>query len=294
VTVRTASKVGLPVRAAFAPSCGLFSLKGTIKTGPSRSRSAIHIERPDSRGVIALRGSIPLSKTPWTGKVAVTAPPLFFGAVLKGELEREGVKVGGRLVLAQGPVSCGGPGFRRLAELRSSLEEALRVTNKLSHNNLAEHLFKLAGWKVKGRGTFETGAAAARVFIEKAERDGGADPFTMVDGSGLSRQNRFSPHTIVSLLSALYASPLRDAFIRSLPVSGEDGSLKKRLAEKPYRRRVRAKKGWIRGVSALSGYLQASGGEVFAFSILFNGYKGLNKEMKKVQDDVCRTVVDAR
>ena len=71
-----------------------------------------------------------------------------------------------------------------------------------------------------------------------------------------------------------------------------DGSLENRLTEEPYRSRVRGKTGWIREVSALSGYVQALSGEVFAFSILFNGYRGRNATMKSVQDRICRIIVE--
>jgi PBP4 family serine-type D-alanyl-D-alanine carboxypeptidase len=169
--------------------------------------------------------------------------------------------------------------------------KTVTVTNKLSQNHCADQLFKLTGWKVGKKGTFATGEMAARTLFEDL-RIQDIDPFQMVDGSGLSRGNCFSAHTLVSMLSGVYQAAFRDIFIRSLPIAGVDGSLENRLTDEPYRSRVRGKTGWIREVSALSGYVQALTGEVFAFSILFNGYRGRNATMKSIQDRICRIIVE--
>jgi PBP4 family serine-type D-alanyl-D-alanine carboxypeptidase len=203
------------------------------------------------------------------------------------------VALEGRVVLAGAPAACGGPDVRRLAALGTALKDVVVITNKESHNNFAEHLFKAAGWKVTGKGSFDSGAeAVSALFRELGVENPGT--FSIVDGSGLSRGNRFTAHGIVSLLEGMYDSPLRNTYIRSLPISGVDGSLEKRLGEAPYRKKVRAKTGWIREVSAFSGYVQSGSKEVFAFSILFNEYEGMNAEMKKIQDDICRAVIDMR
>ncbi len=293
VTVASAPRPGDAARVTLLPRCGRYTIRGTIKTGGKKGKNAIHIKRPDRQGNVMVRGETPLSRNPWKGQVAVDAPPLFFAALFREMLRTEGIALQGRVVLAEETIRCTGGACRQLAILRSPLRDALIITNKESHNNFAEHLFKLAGSKIKGKGTFSSGSDAVHALFAGLKIDD-ADPFTIVDGSGLSRENRFSAHTIVSLLAGMYASPLRNLYVRSLPVSGEDGSLKKRMTEEFCRRKVRAKTGWIRAVSALSGYIQAESGEVFAFSILFNRYKGMNADMKKVQDDICRVVVNRK
>ena len=85
-----------------------------------------------------------------------------------------------------------------------------------------------------------------------------------------------------------------DEFVRCLPISGVDGTLEKRMTEAAMQYRVRAKTGFIKEVSALSGYAlagEAGDQEVFAFSFVINGFKGANAEMKRIQDDLCRAVV---
>jgi len=251
----------------------------------------VNLERPGADGVLRANGKTWFGNPASVFHVTVRDPVRYFGALVSGALRRAGVDLEGGVSAALPAVDYEAPSCVLLGAVTSSLLEEVVITNKESHNHFAEQLFKLSGWKVAGKGTFATGAlAASRMFEEMGIED--ADPFFMVDGSGLSRENRFSGRTIASLLAAIYNSPLRDSFIRSLPVSGMDGSLENRMTEEPYRCRVRGKTGWIREVSALSGYAQSLSGEVFAFSILFNGYKGSNSVMKSIQDDICRALVN--
>jgi len=292
VLVTTSGGAGSMARMAFEPACVPFELHGAIKVGGPKAPNAINLARPDAEGVIRVRGTTPHSKQAWKGKVAVTDPPLYFGKVFASVLRTRGVSLAGRVRLVAAPLD-GEDRWRRLGSVSSPLRDAVIITNKESHNNFAEHLFKMAGWKVTGKGTFASGSAAVSALLDNIGADR-ADPFTIVDGSGLSRGNRFSTGTMVALLEGMYGSQMRDMYIRSLPISGKDGSLKKRMTEDRYQMRVRAKTGWIREVSALSGYVQSQSKEVFAFSIIFNGYKGMNSQMKKVQDDICRVVVDTK
>jgi len=137
-----------------------------------------------------------------------------------------------------------GENSTKIGSFSSNLVDIVNVINKSSHNHCADQIFKHTGWKMTGKGTFITGEAASRkMFSGLGLND--IDGFKMADGSGLSRNNRFSAHTIASLLTAIYNSSIRDSFIRSLPISGMDGSLKKRLTKEPYKSMVRAKTGWI-------------------------------------------------
>ena len=122
------------------------------------------------------------------------------------------------------------------------------------------------------------------------------DALRVRDGSGLSHDNRATPAAVTAVLAGLAGGDGAAAFLASLPVSGEDGTLRRRLARKPYRGRVRAKTGYASGVSCLSGYvLGADGRPSLAFSILVNGIRpGKAWKAKQLQDALCRVMVEAR
>ena len=102
--------------------------------------------------------------------------------------------------------------------------------------------------------------------------DLGIDPsqYRQKDGSGLSRYNLASPATLVNTLRGMSRTPNWSAFYNSLPSAGESGTFRKRLKAPELRGRVRAKTGTLRGVRALSGYLQHSEYGPLAFSIIVN------------------------
>jgi D-alanyl-D-alanine carboxypeptidase/D-alanyl-D-alanine-endopeptidase (penicillin-binding protein 4) len=100
----------------------------------------------------------------------------------------------------------------------------------------------------------------------------GIDPysFRQVDGSGLSRYNMVQPTTMVEVLRMMRLADGQDLFYDSLPVAGVSGTLRRRFIGTPAQGRVRAKTGTLRGVRALSGYMDTPSGESVIFSILVN------------------------
>src|SRR6185503_2370774 len=115
-----------------------------------------------------------------------------------------------------------------------------------SDNYYAETLLKNLGADFGGSGTTAAGAAVSR---RQAARYG-ARP-TIVDGSGLSRQNRTTPRDVVQLLDGLDESDIARPMRVSLSVAGKSGTLF--------------------GVSNLAGYCNAKSGARLAFAFLMSG-----------------------
>ena len=84
-------------------------------------------------------------------------------------------------------------------------------------------------------------------------------------------------------------------FLESLPQSGRDGTLHKRLHQAPYAGRILGKTGYIAGVSALSGYvLDEENRPVLAFSVLINDVpSGKGWLADRLEDSICRMLVDS-
>lgn len=289
--VKPGSRVNQNAGLSFFPMGAPFRIKGFIKTTAKGSKNLINIGRPNQDGSVRVNGQTPLGARSSNLKAAVRNPPEYFGAVFHRMFLNAGVKINRGWSLVESRVDYQAEDLKKLGEVKNSLKDIVIVVNKTSHNHCADQIFKLAGWKVAGKGGFLSGEfAAQKLFQAMGVKD--TDPFKMADGSGLSRDNRFSAHTITQLLYAIYQCPWRDMYIRSLPISGTDGSLKKRLTREPFKSRVRAKTGWIRAASALSGYAQSTNGTVYAFSILINNYRGGNSTMKSIQDEICKAIVE--
>jgi serine-type D-Ala-D-Ala carboxypeptidase/endopeptidase (penicillin-binding protein 4) len=93
----------------------------------------------------------------------------------------------------------------------------------------------------------------------------------MVDGSGLSRQNRTTPRDVVELLDGLDDSAVAEPMRLSLAIAGKAGTLSDRMRRSPAKGRCRAKTGTLNGVSNLAGYCNARSGARLAFAFLMSG-----------------------
>jgi D-alanyl-D-alanine carboxypeptidase len=78
-----------------------------------------------------------------------------------------------------------------------------------------------------------------------------------------------------------------------LPVAGQSGTLAERFHGTELVGRVRAKTGWIRGASALSGMVEGKDGTVRWFAILMNydpKQDGRNKDLKRLQEQIVQVI----
>ncbi|HUU60298.1 MAG TPA: D-alanyl-D-alanine carboxypeptidase/D-alanyl-D-alanine-endopeptidase [Phycisphaerae bacterium] len=238
--------------------------------------------------VVTFRGTVKTA-SPYPLPVAVNNPPLLFGRVLADRLDRAKVALKGGVVLKRlCPLSA--PELRRpVCRTLTPLAAAMRRMNKDSLNMVAECVFLRAG-----DGTWR---GSARIMTETLARSYGLDPgsFTVSDGGGLSQENRVSPAAMSRLLAAVAKRKDAAVFLQSLSVSGTDGTLRKRLTDKAYRGRIRAKSGYVLGACALSGYvLSKEDRPAMAFSILVNRVPpGKAWVVKQLQDAICCMLVDS-
>src|SRR5256885_2949311 len=78
----------------------------------------------------------------------------------------------------------------------------------------------------------------------------------LVDGSGLSLVDRWTPSGLAGLLRTMWLDPdLQPYIVPALPVAGETGTLRHRMRSGPAHRLVRPKTGTTDNSSALSGFL---------------------------------------
>jgi D-alanyl-D-alanine carboxypeptidase/D-alanyl-D-alanine-endopeptidase (penicillin-binding protein 4) len=68
--------------------------------------------------------------------------------------------------------------------------------------------------------------------------------------------------------------PLHAEYVASLPVAGQDGTIRWRMEGGDAVGRVRAKTGTLEGVTTLSGYVETAARRTLAFSILVNDFPG--------------------
>jgi D-alanyl-D-alanine carboxypeptidase/D-alanyl-D-alanine-endopeptidase (penicillin-binding protein 4) len=272
-------------RVETVPPVHVFQISNSAVTTNSRRHNHLTVQRHEDRLIVS--GSISRDSGPLEVWVTVPDPVRYFGMAMVGALAEEGIEVAGRLRPVQ---RLPGPVWERVAAYRSSLLDAIRIANKHSQNFYAESLVKLLGARRCGDGSWSAGTRAVGEFLAGLGVPAGA--YHMVDGSGMSRQDRFTPRAVTQLLRHMYLHPSGAEFVQSLPSAGElDGSLHSRMTLPPYRGNVFAKTGTIEGVSALSGYAKAASGKVYAFSILINRARSV-WQARQAQDRIVMALVD--
>jgi D-alanyl-D-alanine carboxypeptidase/D-alanyl-D-alanine-endopeptidase (penicillin-binding protein 4) len=190
-------------------------------------------------------------------------PALAAVEVFAKQLRARGIKVKGQ------PIAQRAPAAPQIAAVRSApVGEIVERTLSVSDNNAAEVLARHVGLAERNDGSF-TGATTA---ITQVLESVGVDTTGLVihDGSGLSREDRLRPTTLIDLLQlAAHRPELRDV-LTGLPVAGFTGSLADRYdqAQQAGRGRVRAKTGTLTGVSALAGITTDLDGATIVFAVL--------------------------
>ncbi len=287
VRVAPGSAPGEPARIELIPDVPVVKLRNEAGTTSSVRRHAVSIYRAPGSDEVIVKGRVYRHANPVEAWVTVPDPQQYFGAALRKALGDEGIELEGAIR----PVTSLPAGrWRPLAVHRSDLLSTVEVINHRSQNFYAETLVKLLGAEVCSEGSWEGGLEVVAGFLERV----GIPPqsYRLADGSGMSRNNLFTPRHFTRLLVHMYHHPLRDEFVGSLPPSGSDnGRWKQRLARPPYAGNVMAKTGTLRSVSALSGYARALSGRVYAFSILFNRSRSA-WDARRAQDRIVRALVD--
>ena len=198
-------------------------------------------------------------------KGRVSNPPLTAGTIFqrllidRGILCKQGVKVG---VTPKGRI--------RIGEERSSpLYVIATAMNRNSDNFLAEMMAKTNGRVVKGAGTTVSGTRVGASELTSAGVP--AAQYRLTDGSGLSRYNKLTPASLVTLERYAAKKGWGRYFDLSLAIAGVNGTLADRMRGTAAARVCHGKTGTLSDVSALSGYVTAKSGTRFAFSVVTNG-----------------------
>lgn len=268
------------------PNIEFIRVDNRARTVSKSKRSRLIVNRIDRGGhnEITISGVVSVNHARETYYLNITRPAYYAASVFKEYLRQEGVEVTGKVRVGFVPEGA----YEILSHSSMPLSLILRGLNKFSNNFVAEQILKTIGADIYGPpGTTLNGLRAMDEYMQSLKYK--PEGFSILDGSGLSRQNRLSPDQIVSVFQDMYADlGVYPEFISALGVMGRDGNVLKRMNGHNSAERARVKTGTLNSVSALSGYFQSADGERFAFSILMNDLKCSNGQAKRLQDRIVR------
>lgn len=253
------------------PATGFLTLDNKVQLVSSGS-SGVGAYRTGKPNHLLVKGKLNAT----TGfDVAIENPSAFFGCLVYEKLAAKGIEFRGKMLQAYVKKD---PHIRILLTLETPIRDVFNRCNQDSLSLAAEALVKtISAENTQGRinGEWPHG----RKLIERCLLGLGveASEFTLDDGGGLSRENRLSPHTLVTVLRSIYKSPHWAFYESTLASGGEEGTLKKYFKEEEYKGNIVGKTGYIAGVRTFSGICHSPRGD-YLFSILTEGGNGYTRQ----------------
>lgn len=257
--------------------CGNIKHDGAFVHGMPYSRERyLSGAVPSNLGTFGLKGDLP-------------NPGLLLARHLTSKLREAGVKVtkDATYEADYNPLT---PPRQVLYTHRSiTLAEIIKETNINSNNLYAEALFRYLGTRYSLPGTINNSQNLLRDYWRR--RSVSIQNAIIKDGCGLAPQDAVSAKTFVQLLTIMSKSKNKDAWMASLPISGQSGTLKTLCPDTPLAGRIHAKSGTIAGTKNFAGYIDLPNGDTWVFAILINSAPGKTKGIQNIIQqyllDVC-------
>ncbi len=167
------------------------------------------------------------------------------------------------------------------------LRDIIRTMNLYSSNFIADSLQFYLGATM--RGDVKKGVEILKDFAKNEL----GETIDIVNGSGLGNDKNYLTGTFyIKLLKYVFADYYNSIdFFSSLPVMGEDGTLKRANTSTENSGLVRGKTGSLTGVAALSGIMKAKSGKLYLFTFAINRFPSKSfKPMWALRDRIMNEI----
>ena len=207
-----------------------------------------------------VRGTIPPNQNAFTISGSIPNPPFQLAATLVDEFKSKNIEVNAAAPTSRESLLRKVELPKNLTTLSTHSSPSLDSINhwflKRSINLYGEALVKTLGYERKASGSTDSGLAVVKSFWKA----NGVDPssINIIDGSGLSPQNRVTATALVKVMQYARTRTWFSSFYNALPeING-----------------IRMKSGTIGGAKSFTGY---SGG--YTFAIIVNNYSGSSSDI---------------
>lgn len=257
------AKVGQSAILAALPQEATISLQGNVKT---RAGSGSEIQLSGNDYTLNLSGSIGADQSCVALYRSVSDPKQYLTKVIGSIFRQAGLKVNGQIKAKTVDSDA-----ELIYEHKSPpLSYIIRDLNHLSTNFVAEQIVFALGQDA-GVQNFSHARGLKQIEAFLRSQQIPLEGVALVDGSGLSHENRLTAQVLAQLLfhqQSVFNGGVD--LLASLPISGVSGTVEKRhFGAKSAL--VRAKTGSLDGVSALAGFAHTQHSGDLIFVILQNG-----------------------
>ncbi|GAB2820444.1 D-alanyl-D-alanine carboxypeptidase/D-alanyl-D-alanine-endopeptidase [Actinocorallia aurea] len=183
-----------------------------------------------------------------------------------------------------------GQGGKKVASVASPpIAQLVEHLMQCSDNEVAEAMARQVALKKKLPASFQGGAQAVRDVLGSL---GVGEGVAVMDGSGLSPQNRITPLALAGIVALAVSGEHSElsTVLTGMPVGGFSGTLSERFLGLPSAGFVRAKTGTLNGVATLAGIAYDSTGRLMTFAFMANDAADLTAARAEL-DELADTVV---
>ncbi len=283
ITIEPGEKVGDP---AVVADCQLqingVTLDNAVKTVASGRPRQVNVIRKTEGGneTIRLKGQIPLGHSPYKVYRSTANAPLQTARVLQRSLQELGIRVKGRIKVSNLPLPT-----ETIVLAQNDSQQLNHQLNSMllwSSNYMADLLMLSASSRrLKTRPTLETASEDLSSFAKEVNsqlpkhlKSLTGTP-SLLNGSGLNPENRFSAGDMIGLLHYMYRRhDLFPAFVGGMTMPAFSYSSRLRSAPDNWRENLMVKTGTLSypvTVSTLAGYFRCPNGDWGAFTVMVNG-----------------------
>ena len=162
------------------------------------------------------------------------------------------------------------------------------LTMQTTSNIAAESLYKMLGCLRDGHGGYASGRKFMYDYFN--ELDLNSLGVRVVDGSGLSRENRVTAYFVTQFLDAVARQPFFWDFVGTLGISRKMSEYSI-IPQVPEGCSLKIKTGIMPGVRNCVGYFTNDKDESFSFAILCNNYDGDDVSMNALIRDILEEII---
>ena len=241
-----------------------------LTCNPHAPRTTVYVSGLPLINVRYLTGNVDESRESFTESGDIPNPALLLASDFVAALRENNISVGGAARFTQQRDTA----QRQLMFIHTSptLAEIITHTNFRSDNMYAEHLFRLIG--SRGTDVSTQHDAVNNIANYWKQRVPSMQWNNVCDGSGLSPVDRVTAAGIVDLLAYMTNSNKFDTFYNSLPMAGQDGTVRRFLSGTPLEKRVRCKSGTTSRIKSYAGYANGQSGHRYAFAVIIADPEG--------------------
>lgn len=245
---------------------GVIAINNSVKTSSQKDLSALNYKL-DELNQLTTTGAIGSGTWAFEQRLAIQNPLKYATDLIKAQLKEKNIVVDGQVIQGNTPEKV----IILATQTSRPLKQLMADTLKPSDNVFADSLFIHAASIISGTPiNWIQANEVAKKFLQQ-QTGINLTKATIIDGSGLSKEDRITADQTIHLLSYIYSHfPIAYEFISALPISGYDGTLERRFNKTSQLGLIRAKTGTMTGILSLSGYLSTANGHTLAFAMYIN------------------------